>query len=391
MSITISGSTGVAGNNGSAGTPAYQGEDTNTGVFFPAADTVAVATAGTERVTVTSVGRVGVGTNSPNQLVHVSGGNIRVSSASENTIITNGGNFTTGAVTDSAILYGSGSLLFGNGSTERMRLDASGNLGIGTTTPSAKLELQGNSTVASIKYLADGGSALLSWKNSSGTTLWSIGGGIAAAQDELAFVRQSTPVARFDSSGNFLVNATSNTENAKMFVRFSGDGVNGMALSNTASSGAPTFFAFNDTAQALNNTQVVARYTDTSATRWELRKNGGLANYSANNVNLSDERVKTDVTPLGSYWDKIKALQVVTYKYLDQSHGDDNIGVIAQQVESVAPELVSNDGFGETPVDGVPLKSIYEADLHYAALKALQEAMARIEELTARVATLEAK
>ncbi len=44
MTITISGTTGLAGVDGSAGTPAIQGADTNTGVFFPAADTVSVAT-----------------------------------------------------------------------------------------------------------------------------------------------------------------------------------------------------------------------------------------------------------------------------------------------------------------------------------------------------------
>ena len=43
MPVTINGTTGIAGANGSASTPAVQGEDTNTGVFFPAADTVAVA------------------------------------------------------------------------------------------------------------------------------------------------------------------------------------------------------------------------------------------------------------------------------------------------------------------------------------------------------------
>jgi hypothetical protein len=44
MPITISGSTGIAGVDGSASTPAVQGTDTNTGIVFPAADTVAVAT-----------------------------------------------------------------------------------------------------------------------------------------------------------------------------------------------------------------------------------------------------------------------------------------------------------------------------------------------------------
>ncbi len=88
-------------------------------------------------------------------------------------------------------------------------------------------------------------------------------------------------------------------------------------------------------------------------------------------------------------WDKIKAIEIVTFKYKDQTHDDDNIGAIAQQVESVAPEFVDVDGFGETPEDGVPLKAIYTADMYHAAIKALQEAMTRIEQLEAKVAALE--
>jgi hypothetical protein len=48
MSITINGTTGIAGVDGSAGTPAVQGNDTNTGIFFPAADTIAFGEGGTE-------------------------------------------------------------------------------------------------------------------------------------------------------------------------------------------------------------------------------------------------------------------------------------------------------------------------------------------------------
>jgi hypothetical protein len=124
-------------------------------------------------------------------------------------------------------------------------------------------------------------------------------------------------------------------------------------------------------------------------TRAEIRSNGGLANYQTNDVNLSDERTKKDIAPLGSMWDKIKAIEIVTFKYKDQTHDDDNIGAIAQQVESVAPEFVDVDGFGETPEDGVPLKAIYTADMYHAAIKALQEAMTRIEQLEAKVAALE--
>ena len=48
MAVTINGTTGIAGVDGSAGTPAVQGADANTGMFFPAADTIAFAEGGTE-------------------------------------------------------------------------------------------------------------------------------------------------------------------------------------------------------------------------------------------------------------------------------------------------------------------------------------------------------
>ena len=127
---------------------------------------------------------------------------------------------------------------------------------------------------------------------------------------------------------------------------------------------------------------------DSTALRAEIRSNGGVANFQANDANLSDERMKKDITALGSMWDKLKALEIVSFKYNDQTHDNDNIGVIAQQVESVAPEFVDNSGFGDTPEDGVPLKTIFTTDLYHAAIKALQEAMARIETLEAEVNTL---
>jgi len=61
MTVTINGTTGIAGVDGSAATPAVQGADTNTGVFYPAADTVGIATGGTEQVRVASAGQIGIG------------------------------------------------------------------------------------------------------------------------------------------------------------------------------------------------------------------------------------------------------------------------------------------------------------------------------------------
>jgi hypothetical protein len=56
MPLTLNGTTGVAGINGSAATPTYQGLDTDTGVFYPAVNTIGFATNGIEQLRVTTTG-----------------------------------------------------------------------------------------------------------------------------------------------------------------------------------------------------------------------------------------------------------------------------------------------------------------------------------------------
>lgn len=73
MAITINGTTGIAGVDGSAATPAVQGGDTNTGIFFPAADTIAFAEGGAEIARFDSSGNLGIGTSSPGAKLDVSG------------------------------------------------------------------------------------------------------------------------------------------------------------------------------------------------------------------------------------------------------------------------------------------------------------------------------
>jgi len=62
MTVTINGTSGIAGVDGSAGTPAIQGGDANTGIFFPAADTIAFAEGGAEVARFDSSGNLLVGT-----------------------------------------------------------------------------------------------------------------------------------------------------------------------------------------------------------------------------------------------------------------------------------------------------------------------------------------
>lgn len=157
MPLTLNGTTGVAGIDGSASTPSIQGTDTNTGVWFPAADTVAIATNGTERMRVDSSGNIGVGTSSPIFKLDISGnGRFTSDIRSPNFYGWNtSGQYTTigftkstdngvtlnrqGVVelqTDTQVVLKTDiniPLIFGTNASERARIDATGNFLIGTT------------------------------------------------------------------------------------------------------------------------------------------------------------------------------------------------------------------------------------------------------------------
>jgi hypothetical protein len=129
--------------DGSAATPALSNfGDENTGIFFPAADTIAFAEGGTESMRIDASGNLGVGTSSPLSRLDVADATsaiitlTRTDSTSGNGVIRSVGN--TG-VTNASINLGGGvnnNMVFTTNSAERMRIDSSGNLGLGVT-PSA--------------------------------------------------------------------------------------------------------------------------------------------------------------------------------------------------------------------------------------------------------------
>jgi len=127
----------------------------------------------------------------------------------------------------------------------------------------------------------------------------------------------------------------------------------------------------------------VVRFDGAVNCRYQLFSNGGISNYQANDSNLSDLRTKKNIELAGNYLDKICAIPVKTFLYKDQTDEFLNLGVIAQDVEAVAPELIDSGGFGDTPEDGVPLKSIYQTDLQFALMKAIQELAAKVAKLEA--------
>ena len=304
--------------------------------------------------------------------------------------------------------------------TENVLLSASGtsylnggSVAIGTSSPSSIFEVAQTN-------------GIITQRGNTGYSVFRSYGGDGTNSDVVEFqIRNRVDGSNMVSIGNFtshdLTFRTANTER----MRITSGGYTQITSTNSYASTSSTAHAIisnrnNDNnlylvhsgsnpygpyiwftnAAPNNTTNYFLLCSDSSADRFSFRSNGGLANYQANNVNLSDARTKKDIIPLESYWDKFKAIEIVKFKYKDQTHDDFNIGVIAQQVEEVAPEFVDIDGWSKPKLDDdgnqiiseeEPLKAIYTADLHHATIKVLQEAMSKIEELEAKVSALENK
>jgi hypothetical protein len=122
-----------------------------------------------------------------------------------------------------------------------------------------------------------------------------------------------------------------------------------------------------------------------------IRTNGDVRNTNNSYGALSDVKLKENIADANSQWDDLKAVRVRNFN-LKEGQTHRQIGVIAQELELVSPGLVSESpDFDADGNDlGTVTKSVNYSVLYMKAVKALQEAMERIETLEAKVATLEA-
>jgi hypothetical protein len=126
-----------------------------------------------------------------------------------------------------------------------------------------------------------------------------------------------------------------------------------------------------------------------SNVRFQVNSNGGVANYQANNVNLSDMRLKTNISPTSSKLGFICSLQVKDFEYKD-APGKVNTGLIAQEVEALDPSLVQETGSNQI-VDGVEFspKAVRTTEIYHMMIKAIQELKAELDAAKARIEALE--
>ena len=125
----------------------------------------------------------------------------------------------------------------------------------------------------------------------------------------------------------------------------------------------------------------------------QIKSNGDVVNVNNSYGAISDEKLKENIVDSGSQWDDIKALRVRKYSLkADELDAPNKLGVVAQEVEAAgmgglvaeSPDL-DNDNNDL----GTVTKSVNYSILYMKAVKALQEAMERIETLEAKVQALE--
>jgi hypothetical protein len=388
-----------------------------------------------QRAVIDREGRLGIGTTSPSSLL-----TLRQTTASHQIFEISRPNSDSSALllgndanSNALISANNADLLFGKefaGTfTERMRIDSSGRLLVGTSTSrvSRLYYPSGDSALTSTEQIEGTGTggSLLIVNNQAGTA----GSSLVLGKSRGATTGSITAVASGDQLGTIQFNGidvttTGDLESCAGSIACEVDGTPGandmpgrLVFSTTADgTSSPTermrisqaglsnfygnlgviysrsgtsagtaervFIGFHSASSALTGTISINIYT-----------NGNITNTNNSYGAISDLKLKENIVDATSQWSDIKALQVRKYNFKEETGQETHtqIGLVAQEAELVSPGLVSESPDRDEDGNdlGTVTKSVNYSVLYMKAVKALQEAMERIETLEAKVAALE--
>jgi hypothetical protein len=336
------------------------------------------STNNTERMRITSAGNVGIGTTGPAYLLDVaasgsSGGIVDVGrfyasaagAATSRILFGSPANEVCAAIGAQTTTATSGDLTFyteaGGSLNENMRLNASGNLGIGTTAPGAKLEVVGTARVRqpdatryrSDWYVESGNAYMNGFDDTAGLYI-----PVAFNFSSYTFNSSAAERMRIDSSGNLLVGATAIPSSS----------VAGIALKADLANNASTWSCGTKTAASTmiefvnGNGQVGTIITSGTATAYNTS---------------SDYRLKEIDGPIANSGTYIDALKPVQGSW--KSDGSRFIGLLAHEVQEVSETPIAT---GEK--DGEKMQA-----MDYSAPELIANLIAELQSLRARVAQLE--
>jgi hypothetical protein len=337
---------------------------------------------------------------------------------------------------------------FWTNNTERMRIDSSGNLSLGTTTAVTKATVYGSgdqklslvsptgsSTQVGINLspsMTDAEAAANPAQAAIYATDSSYSANIIFANKATGAVGNALTERMRITSGGGVQTPTTSTETHEFGVDRTG-----LSFSVTnANTSSPFGAAIRFPGATPNNTTNYFLYCDDSTNSKAIIYSDGSFQSRANSYGgISDVKLKQDIVDANSQWDDIKGLRIRKYRFKDEVAADPNypshLGVIAQEAELVSPGLVfespdfenvirirevektrvvteavlDEDGneiepavtetyteeeeYTERVATGTVTKGVKYSILYMKAVKALQEAMERIETLEAKVAALE--
>lgn len=220
----------INGTDNSASTPALVGTDTDTGVFFPAANTIALSTGGTEKVRVDSVGNVGIGGTSTGAQLYqfLAGGTTEHVKISGSVIARDYASTTLGSINYGA--FSNHPVTFTTNNAERMRIDSSGNLLVGVTSGSAKFVVVNAGDAISSQTLVNNSFSTFVGRNLSGTATFFVSGAGAVTKASGTF-RIEHPILE-KAKTHDLVHSFIEGPNADLIYRGKAVLVNGKATVN---------------------------------------------------------------------------------------------------------------------------------------------------------------
>jgi len=358
----------------------------------------------------TVTGKFGIGTTSPDQTLHVHKGSAGSVSSAPSSVLTLESDatavlqFLTPSAEAAQLRFGDPSdngagfiqynhvdnaLQFGTNGPEKMRLDASGRLGIGTASPSVTLDIE--ATTPTIR---------LTDSDASGTPESEIRGGggdlvLSADRDNeksdtiIGFNIDGSEQMRIDSSGDVSIGTTNTTHKFTVVndtIQQVGQFLAGSTsydetVLQAACSRNVTNGSYNHFKCSINGV----------ADKMRVRDSGNVQNTNNSYGSLSDERLKENIVDATSQWNDIKNIRVRKFNFkegVDPSKPT-LLGVIAQEAELVCPNLIETDVQLQAGEEK-EYKSFKYSVLYMKAIKCLQEAMAKIEVLETEVAALKA-
>ena len=390
------------------------------------------------KLVVTSAGNVGIGTASPNSLLQLSAlgasdePTFKVSSENSTIFLRTAGSSgafpTGGGGNDGELLYFGGdfrvgvgtaskNLIFFNGSgyTERMRIDSSGRLLLNKTTNrdqyyggtlTGKLQVEGTDNTSRLTQFIHNQAAqnqhILVIGKSRGSSVGDytlvqngdyLGTLSFQGADGDAMIEGARIDVRVDGTAGDqnmpakLTFATTKSGNSSTSQRMSIDdeGIISMGSENHSLGVSTTVGAGTNKYNYRGHHSGTVGNPASGTISFTVWSNGNVENTNNSYGQVSDETLKQDIVDASSQWNDIKNITVRKFRFKDNPTGELQIGVVAQEVEKVSAGLVY-----ETGDVGEEVKAVKYSVLYMKAIKALQEAIAKIEVLETKVAALEA-